>query len=86
MNHVFKRIGLILILFWLIGVAYRFFIEKPSAGIQYYKYIDGIIDGSLVLGIILLFISVFSKKKDIPTKNKKKDDFQNLIEQPDSVA
>ena len=47
---------------WLLGVVYRVFIEKPSAGMQYYTYLDAFIDGSLIVGIIILIISVFIKK------------------------
>ena len=64
MKKILKRIGLFLITFWLLGVVYRIFIEKPSAGMQYYTYIDALIDGSLIVGIIILIISVFIKKVD----------------------
>ena len=62
MKKILKRIGLFLIIFWLLGVVYRIFIEKPSAGMQYYTYIDAFIDGSLIVGIIILIISVFIRK------------------------
>ena len=62
MKKILKRIGLFLIIFWLLGLVYRIFIEKPSAGMQYYTYIDAFIDGSLIVGIIILIISVFIRK------------------------
>ena len=62
MKKILKRIGLFLIIFWLLGVVYRIFIEKPSAGMQYYTYIDAFIDGSLIVGIFILIISAFIRK------------------------
>jgi ACR3 family arsenite efflux pump ArsB len=61
-KKILKRIGLFLIIFWLLGVVYRIFIEKPSAGMQYYTYIDAFIDGSLIVGIFILIISAVIRK------------------------
>lgn len=34
MKKILKRIGFLLIIFWLIGAVYRLLFEKPSAGMQ----------------------------------------------------
>lgn len=64
MKKIFKRVGLAFIAFWLLGVVYRLFFEKTPIGIhqEMYTALDAVIDGSLIIGIILLIVSVFFKK------------------------
>ena len=64
MKKIFKRVGLAFIAFWLLGVVYRLFFEKTPSGIhqEMYTVLDAVIDGSLIIGIILLIVSVFFKK------------------------
>ena len=64
MKKIFKRVGLAFILFWLLGVVYRLFLEKTPSGVyqEMYTALDAVIDGSLIIGIILLIVSVFFKK------------------------
>jgi hypothetical protein len=63
MKKTIKRIGLALLVFWLLGVVYRMFFEKASSGAFFsqvtYTTLDAFIDGSLIIGIILLIVGAF---------------------------
>jgi len=89
MKKILKRISISLIMIWLIGVVYRIFFAKASGGafVQQARYtqFDALIDGSLIVGIVLLIISAFFKKpgKSVSDGKKtdvKKDNVQELLQ------
>jgi hypothetical protein len=68
MKKTIKRIGFALIVFWLLGVVYRMFFEKASSGALFtqvtYTTLDAVIDGSLIVGIILLIVGAFVGRRE----------------------
>ena len=65
MKKKVRYISLAFILLWIIGVAYRIWSAQQVTGsvtMATYTVFDAITDGSLVIGVIGLVVSVFIKK------------------------
>jgi len=70
MKKIVKYISFAFILLWILGVAYRIWFDTSSGQFisqQTYTILDGITDGSLILGIIGFIVSAIIKK---PTGSK----------------